>query len=99
MYVRTLCELLLYFNICTVDVPDDVMITTTYNSTSGSLLVQWNEVTDYFTVKYTIAWYTDSGIIGMDTVNSPPYTITGLTANRSYNVTVVDINTCRGTAW
>ena len=32
----------------------------------------------------------------MDTVNSPPYTVTGLTTNTSYNVTVVAINTCCG---
>ena len=82
-----------YFN---TDVPDAVMITTTYNNASGSLLVQWNEVTDYFTVNYTVTWYNESGIVGMVTVNSPPYTVTGLTANTSYNVTVVAINTCCG---
>ena len=82
-----------YFN---TDVPDAVMITTTYNNASGSLLVQWNEVTDYFTVNYTVTWYDESGIVGMVTVNSPPYTVTGLTANTSYNVTVVAINTCCG---
>ena len=82
-----------YFN---TDVPDAVTITTTYNYASGSLLVQWNEVTDYFTVNYTVTWYDESGIVGMVTVNSPPYTVTGLTANTSYNVTVVAINTCCG---
>ena len=82
-----------YFN---TDVPDAVMITTTYNNASGSLLVQWNEVTDYFTVNYTVTWYDESSIVGMVTVNSPPYTVTGLTANISYNVTVVAINTCCG---
>ena len=51
---------------------------------------------DIFTITYNVTWYNDSGIIGMDTVNSPPYTVTGLTANTSYNVTVVAINTCCG---
>ena len=60
-------------------IPAAVMITTTYNNASGSLLVQWNEVTDYFTVNYTVTWYNESGIVGMVTVNSPPYTVTGLT--------------------
>ena len=35
-------------------------------------------------------------MIGMNTVNSPPYTVTGLTANTTYNVTVGAINTCCG---
>ena len=64
--------------------------------TSESFVVQWNEMTDYFTVNYTVTWYNESGIVGMVTVNSPPYTVTGLTANTSYNVTVVAINTCCG---
>ena len=49
---------------------------------------------DIFTITYNVTWYNDSGIIGMDTVNSPPYTVTGLTANTSYSVTVVAIDTC-----
>ena len=51
---------------------------------------------DIFTITYNVTWYNESGIIGMDTVNSPPYTVTGLTANTSYSVTVVAINTCCG---
>ena len=62
--------------------------------TSESFVVLWDEVMDIFTITYNVTWYNDSGIIGMDTVNSPPYTVTGLTTNTSYNVTVVAINTC-----
>ena len=64
------------------------------DNTSESFVVLWDEVMDIFTITYNVTWYNDSGIIGMDTVNSPPYTVTGLTANTSYNVTVVAINTC-----
>ena len=64
--------------------------------TIESLVVLWDEVMDIFTITYNVTWYDDSGIIGMDTVNSPPYTVTGLTADTSYNVTVVAINTCCG---
>ena len=64
--------------------------------TSESFVVLWDEVMDIFNITYNVTWYNDSGIIGMDTVNSPPYTVTGLTANTSYNVTVVAINTCCG---
>ena len=61
--------------------------------TSESFVVLWDEVMDIFTITYNVTWYNESGIIEMDTVNSPPYTVTGLTANTSYNVTVVAINT------
>ena len=66
------------------------------NITIESLVVLWDEVMDIFTITYNVTWYDDSGIIGMDTVNSPPYTVTGLTIITSYNVTVVAINTCCG---
>ena len=64
--------------------------------TNESFVVLWDEVTDYFTVNYTVTWYNESGIVGMVTVNCPSYTVTGLTANTSYNVTVVAVNTCCG---
>ena len=49
---------------------------------------------DIFTITYTVTWHNESSISVMDTVNSPPYTVTGLTANSSYSVTVVAINNC-----
>ena len=64
--------------------------------TSESFVVLWDEVMDIFTITYTVTWYDESGIIGMDTVNSPPYTVTGLTADTSYNVTVVANNSYCG---
>ena len=64
--------------------------------TNESFAVLWDEVMDIFTITYNVTWYDENGIVGMDTVNSPPYTVTGLTANTSYNVTVVAINTCCG---
>ena len=66
------------------------------NITSESFVVLWDEVMDIFSVTYNVTWYNESGIVGMVTVNSPPYTVTGLTASTSYNVTVVAINTCCG---
>ena len=49
-----------------------------------------------FTVNYTVRWYGEDGSNGTATVNGLSYTVTGLTANTSYNVTVVAINTCCG---
>ena len=85
----------LYFN---TDIPSAVMKVRIMEEdiTGGSFVVRWDEVMDIFTITYNVTWYGDSGIIGMNTVNSPPYTVTGLTANTYYNVTVVAINTCCG---
>ena len=52
--------------------------------TSESFVVQW----DALDVTYTVTWYNESGIIGMDTVNGLSYTVTGLTANTYYKVTI-----------
>ena len=83
----------LYFN---TDAPNTVMNVRIMNITGVSFVVLWDEVMDIFTITYNVTWYDESGIIGMDTVNSPPYNVTGLTAHTPYNVTVVAINTCCG---
>ena len=64
--------------------------------TSESFVVQWDAVNDIFPVTYTVRWYRGDNLIGMVSVNGLSYTVTGLTANTSYNVTVVAINTCCG---
>ena len=51
---------------------------------------------DLFTVNYTVRWNGEDGINGITTINGLSYTVTGLTASTSYNVTVVAINTCCG---
>ena len=82
---------------CNADVPSGIRnVRIRGDITSESFVVLWDEVMDIFTITYNVTWYNDSGIIGMDTVNSPPYTVTGLTANTPYNVTVVAINNCCG---
>ena len=63
--------------------------------TSQSFIVRWNSVNNIFAVNYTLRWY-GGGSNGTATVNGLSYTVTGLTANTSYNVTVVAINTCCG---
>ena len=39
-------------------------------------------------INYSVRWYGEDGSNGTATVNGTSYTVTGLTANTSYNVTV-----------
>ena len=66
--------------------------------TSESFIVQWDAVAvnDIFPVTYTVRWYGEDGSNGTASVTGLSFTITGLTANTSYNVTVVAVNTCCG---
>ena len=64
------------------------------DTTSTSFVVLWDKVVNIFTITYTVTWSNEIGMIGMDTVNSPSYTVNGLTANTSYYVTVVANNRC-----
>ena len=64
--------------------------------TTKSFIVQWDAVMDLFDVNYTVRWYGEDGSNGTATVSGLSYTVTGLTANTSYNVTVVAINICCG---
>ena len=91
----SVCIALLYF---ITDVPNVVMnVTISEADTTGeSFVVLWDEVMDIFTITYIVTWYYENDIVGMVIVNSPPYTVTGLTVNTSYNVTVVANNTCCG---
>ena len=92
MTPTVLCKNL--FLICNTDVPNVVVNVRIDNITNESFAVLWDEVMDIFMITYTVKWYDESGIVGMDTVNSPPYTVTGFIGNTSYNVTVVAINFC-----
>ena len=62
---------------------------------NDSFTVQWDPVTDIFPITYTVQWY---GEDINDTANTSElsYTVTGLTSNTSYSVSVVAINTCCG---
>ena len=67
------------------------------NITTQFFIVQWDAVMDhFFTINYIVRWYGEDGSNGTVTVNGLSYTVIGLTANTSYNVTVVAINTCCG---
>lgn len=66
------------------------------NISNNSFVVQWDKVNDLFSVNYTVRWYGEDGINGTATVHGLSYTVTGLTANTSFNITVFAMNICCG---
>ena len=62
--------------------PDDI--------TSQTFNVQWDAVTE-LAINYSLRWYEVVGDNETATVNGTSYTVTGLTANTSYSVTVAAI--------
>ena len=85
---------------CITDPPQTapmIFICREMDITYESFVVQWDAVNDIFPVNYFVSWYRGNELIGIASVNGLSYTATGLTANTSYNVTVVAINSCCGT--
>ena len=62
---------------------------------TDSFIVEWDQVTDIFPITYIVRWYRVD-VDNTATTDELLYTVTGLTSNISYSVTVVAINTCCG---
>ena len=77
------------------DAPENVRIPSE-DIKDDSFIVQWDAVTDVFPITYTVRWY-GVDIDNTATTTKLRYTVTGLTSNTSYSVTVVAINACCGT--
>ena len=65
---------------------------------NSSIVVQWDTVDDFLPTVYTITWTSDRDINGVDTVDvdepETSYTITGLTLDTVYTITVTAANRC-----
>ena len=67
------------------------------NITDQTFVVHWDKAIDLFSITFNVSWYRESRMIGTTTnVTKQAYTVMNLTANTSYSVTVVAINTCCG---
>ena len=91
----------MFINTCTLcncaDKPNAPMnVRIIGNNTSESFVVQWDEVMDIFSINYIVRWSGEDGSSGMDTVDGLSYTVTGLTPDTSYNITVAGYSTCCG---
>ena len=68
----------------------------TKNTVSLSIVVQWDEVDDSLPTTYTVTWTSERDqMLSSDTlIEQSSYTITGLTLDTVYTITVTAINIC-----
>ena len=61
-----------------------------------SVIVQWNEVDDSLSTNYTVTWINGvtKSVQSNTLIEQSPYTITGLTLDTVYTITVIATNMC-----
>ena len=66
------------------------------NTLSSSVVVQWDEVDDFLTTTYTVTWASERDHIThpVTLIENSSYTITGLTLDTVYTITVAAANRC-----
>ena len=69
----------------------------TRNTESSSIVVQWDEVDDSLPTTYIVTWASENNLNNVQAktvIEQSSYTITGLTFNTVYTITVTAINRC-----
>ena len=61
---------------------------------SSSIVIQWDVVDDFLPTSYTVVWTDESDDIQVATTIALSYTITGLTFDAVYTISVVAANMC-----
>ena len=76
--------------------PPALTVNITKNTDSLSIVVQWDEVDDSITTTYVVTWTSERGHIKKSPglVGLTSHTITGLTLDIVYNITVTATNIC-----
>ena len=71
-------------------------MTTTRNIGDLSVVVQWDAADDFVNTNYTVTWTSDriSSIQSHTPIEQSSYTITGLTLDTRYTITVTAANIC-----
>ena len=85
------------FHILTVTGPSALTVNTMKNIESSSIVVWWDAVDDFLHTTYTIFWTNGRDLFDIATLNEQTsYTITGLTLDTVYTITVSAANMCGG---
>ena len=84
-----------YFCILTVTGPPALTVNIMKSIKNLSIVVQWDAVDDFFHTTYTVTWSDWRDLNGADTADEQTsYTITGLTIDTVYAITVTAANRC-----
>ena len=74
--------------------PSDLEVSIMRNIVDLSVVVWWDEVDDSLPTNYTITWTSNSPKHSVNLTEQPSYTITGLTLDTVYTITVTATNMC-----
>ena len=75
--------------------PSALTVNIIINIESLSIVVQWDAVNDFLATTYTITWTNERNLFEVATVEEQTsYTITGLTLDTVYTITVSAANMC-----
>ena len=97
IYVRTvyMCSYVCFTSVYTD--PSALTVNIMKNTESLSILVQWDAVDDSLPTTYTITWTDEGGLFEVATLTEQTsYTITGLTLDAVYTITITPANRCGG---
>ena len=77
--------------------PPALTVNITKNTESSSVVVQWNEVDDSLPTTYTVTWTSERNLNNVQVktlIKQSSHTITGLTLDTVYTITVTANNKC-----
>ena len=86
----------MFFNLCYTG-PPALTVNIIKSTDSPSIVVQWDEVNDSLSTTYTVTWTSERDLNNVQVktlIEQSSYTITGLTLDTVYTISVVAINEC-----
>ena len=75
--------------------PSDLTVSIAENNTDLSIALQWDVMDDSFPNTYTVTWTSENATLQLATlIEQSSHTITGLTLDTVYTITVTAVNEC-----
>ena len=88
-----ICKIMFY--VCFTG-PSALTVNIVKNTENSSIVVQWDEVDNFLTTTYIVTWTSERDYIThpVTLIEQSSYTITGLTLDTVYTITVTASNRC-----